>query len=560
MFCDVHCHSKKRNSFIYGCHLACNEGFTSWTKVRLLPRILGHFTHLFSYKDCRFKIQGNKEGTARVVAWKEFGITNAFTLETSFYGYSIGPKTIQYNKFDYAKIGRKLGESVQEYSYMLKQIEKELCITNGWLKPKLLIEITGSLANDKMTEEYEKVKRLAIRKKKIEEYEYNLRVNYNGVGPNRGRSCTMKGEEIIKNPKEEEEEYEVNSQIQGKQQSLTINKEVESENMKNIRNMKNVNNTNKMNNMEVIKIRGGRVMETSERSALPSKYVDLRTNTQQASVMNIRSKYVASPLSGTTSPSEYNRMDYTNIKAMNMKSIQPNLQPNPLFAHLNSFPCPRRILRRGSSHNSEDSITSNNTNGTSPLHNNNNNIVSSPPLLAGSPLRPMSEYLEHLSAIKKIQRWVRKRIPYVDSDTSSISLGLNLPSERSDLSQPHIHMYISPSFPKSSTKDIINAHSRMGGAKSASNSTQKLMGGDTTGTKTKGEYIRSNTGGDGELTTRTLDDGSTNGEDTHNNHDQLVGSWIAGIRGKDTPDSSNHKNWREYFTENELDVYIYIYI
>ena len=57
IFCDLHCHSKKFNSFTYGCNQAPNEGFSSWTKVRLLPRIMGHFTHLFSYKDCRFKIQ-----------------------------------------------------------------------------------------------------------------------------------------------------------------------------------------------------------------------------------------------------------------------------------------------------------------------------------------------------------------------------------------------------------------------------------------------------------------------------------------------------------------------
>jgi hypothetical protein len=40
VYCDLHCHSKKKNSFIYGCNTAANGGFTSWTKTRLLPRIL----------------------------------------------------------------------------------------------------------------------------------------------------------------------------------------------------------------------------------------------------------------------------------------------------------------------------------------------------------------------------------------------------------------------------------------------------------------------------------------------------------------------------------------
>ena len=39
IYCDVHGHSKKNNSFFYGCNTAANGGFLSWTIVRLLPRI-----------------------------------------------------------------------------------------------------------------------------------------------------------------------------------------------------------------------------------------------------------------------------------------------------------------------------------------------------------------------------------------------------------------------------------------------------------------------------------------------------------------------------------------
>jgi hypothetical protein len=90
MFCDLHSHSKKLNSFIYGCNTAANGGFTSWTKVRLLPRVIARRSTLFSYPDCRFMVKPDKQGTGRVVAWKEFSITNSFTLETSFLGYKIG--------------------------------------------------------------------------------------------------------------------------------------------------------------------------------------------------------------------------------------------------------------------------------------------------------------------------------------------------------------------------------------------------------------------------------------------------------------------------------------
>ena len=70
IYCDLHGHSKKRNSFFYGCNTAANGGFLSWTIVRLLPRIFAKQTHFFNYKDCRFKVEPYKLGTGRVVAWK----------------------------------------------------------------------------------------------------------------------------------------------------------------------------------------------------------------------------------------------------------------------------------------------------------------------------------------------------------------------------------------------------------------------------------------------------------------------------------------------------------
>ena len=41
---------------------------------------------VFAFKDCWFNIDKCKESTARVVCFKELGILNSFTLETSFYG------------------------------------------------------------------------------------------------------------------------------------------------------------------------------------------------------------------------------------------------------------------------------------------------------------------------------------------------------------------------------------------------------------------------------------------------------------------------------------------
>ena len=90
MFCDLHGHSRKKNAFIYGCNLAANGGFNSWTKVRLYPRILAKNCPMFSIRDSTFKVQRSKMGTARVVIWKDFKVTNSFTLENSFYGFDYG--------------------------------------------------------------------------------------------------------------------------------------------------------------------------------------------------------------------------------------------------------------------------------------------------------------------------------------------------------------------------------------------------------------------------------------------------------------------------------------
>lgn len=164
MFCDLHSHSKKLNSFIYGCNTAANGGFTSWTKVRLLPRVIACRSTLFSYPDCRFMVKPDKQGTGRVVAWKEFSITNSFTLETSFLGYKIGEIFVinnqkEFTREDFNLIGKEVIKSVVEYNMLLKSIAFELKINGGWLKPIRLKQLTGVLAQDKVEKWYEESKK-----------------------------------------------------------------------------------------------------------------------------------------------------------------------------------------------------------------------------------------------------------------------------------------------------------------------------------------------------------------------------------------------------------------
>lgn len=146
IYLDLHGHSKKLGTFIYGCNKVVNGSFTSWTKVRLYPRIVAKNTILFSYNDCIFNIQLKKEGTGRVVVWREIGISNSFTIESSIYGYHNGIEITPYTMENCSEIGEEICKSLLEYTILLKSLEKELQLTNGWLKPSKFKEVSGTPA------------------------------------------------------------------------------------------------------------------------------------------------------------------------------------------------------------------------------------------------------------------------------------------------------------------------------------------------------------------------------------------------------------------------------
>eukprot|EP00741_Cyanophora_paradoxa_P005167 tig00000863_g5009.t1 len=88
LFVDLHGHSRKKNIFIYGCENRAN--LERRLRERIFPRILWKNAHDFSFADCAFKVQKSKEGTGRVVVWRDFNIVNSYTMEASFCGASFG--------------------------------------------------------------------------------------------------------------------------------------------------------------------------------------------------------------------------------------------------------------------------------------------------------------------------------------------------------------------------------------------------------------------------------------------------------------------------------------
>ena len=55
-------------------------------KEKIFPKLIDRNLDIFNLSDCSFQVQKAKEATARIVMWKEMGITNTFTLEASFCG------------------------------------------------------------------------------------------------------------------------------------------------------------------------------------------------------------------------------------------------------------------------------------------------------------------------------------------------------------------------------------------------------------------------------------------------------------------------------------------
>ena len=77
----------------------------------------------------------------------------------------------------YTSMGESIMRALIDYRACLKQIENELIETKGWLKPKLLLEVTGTPAAKKIADEQELQRRKELKQQKIEQYQQAMRQN-----------------------------------------------------------------------------------------------------------------------------------------------------------------------------------------------------------------------------------------------------------------------------------------------------------------------------------------------------------------------------------------------
>lgn len=113
-YLDVHAHSGRKAIFMYGPHfpLHCSK----YMKIRTLPKLVSERTDMFRFFSCKFRIEKYKENCARIAIWRDFNITNVYTVETSSYGFlSRERETIPFDSKHLQDFGQSLVHSIFEY-------------------------------------------------------------------------------------------------------------------------------------------------------------------------------------------------------------------------------------------------------------------------------------------------------------------------------------------------------------------------------------------------------------------------------------------------------------
>ncbi|KAM5292296.1 cytosolic carboxypeptidase 4 [Ctenodactylus gundi] len=116
VFCDFHGHSQKKNVFIYGCSIKetlwqanCTANASALLEdvgYRTLPKILDKLAPAFRMSSCSFLVEKSRASTARVVVWREMGVSRSYTMESSYCGCNQGPyKGLQFGTSELEEMG-----------------------------------------------------------------------------------------------------------------------------------------------------------------------------------------------------------------------------------------------------------------------------------------------------------------------------------------------------------------------------------------------------------------------------------------------------------------------
>jgi hypothetical protein len=104
---DLHGHSRKKDCFLYGCPS------TNLPKAKEFAYLFSRVSPYINYSNCTFQIEKEKEGTARVVCFRELCNPHVYTLESSFQGSS--KSKLQFTPRQYAEVGEHFLKSLLSY-------------------------------------------------------------------------------------------------------------------------------------------------------------------------------------------------------------------------------------------------------------------------------------------------------------------------------------------------------------------------------------------------------------------------------------------------------------
>ena len=86
LFLDIHAHSAQNSIF---CYAPVDEDVNNNSMIKRFPMILDNLSPYFQYDNCKFGNEKYKRNCARLGVFRDFGLINSFTIESSCYAYEI---------------------------------------------------------------------------------------------------------------------------------------------------------------------------------------------------------------------------------------------------------------------------------------------------------------------------------------------------------------------------------------------------------------------------------------------------------------------------------------
>ena len=94
-------------------------------KIRTIPKLVSERTEMFRFFSCKFRVEKYKENCARIAMWRDFDLTNVFTIETSSFGFlNKERETVHFNTGLLEEFGECLASSLFEFQLIQEEDRK----------------------------------------------------------------------------------------------------------------------------------------------------------------------------------------------------------------------------------------------------------------------------------------------------------------------------------------------------------------------------------------------------------------------------------------------------